>query len=80
MLKCKEIVKLLNSDEKISLFRRGEIRMHLMLCKHCEAYSRHLGQLKRGFKKLFAKLTSVDKAKVTRLENNVIENLKRKQS
>lgn len=54
------------------------MRMHLMMCKHCSAYATHLKMMKDGFKKLFAKLTKVEPTEVTRLEEEVLEDLKKK--
>lgn len=77
MLSCKEIVKILNSEEKVTLFQRAELRMHLMMCKHCSAYSKHLQALRTGFKKLFSKITRADPRAVKQLEDNVLEKFKK---
>lgn len=77
MLSCKEIVKLLNAEESASFFKRAELRMHLLMCEHCAAYSKHLSFLKKGFKKLFARLTQVEPKTVGRIEDKIIEQLKK---
>lgn len=84
MLPCKEIVRILSSQEEpskqLSWSRRAELRLHLMMCKHCSRYATHLDMMRAGFKKLFAKTTEVSRAQVMHLENEVIDNLKRKVS
>ena len=77
MLSCKEIVKLLNSEDKVSFTKRAELRMHLMMCKHCSAYSKHLESMKNGFRDLFKKLTDTDPDHVQELEKKIIEKAKR---
>ncbi len=77
MLSCKEIVKILNSEGKIPLFQRAELKMHLMMCKHCATYSKHLQALRGGFKKLFSKLTQAEPKAVKNLEEKVLEQLKK---
>lgn len=77
MLSCKEIVKIINSEEKIPLFQRAELKMHLMMCKHCAAYSKHLQALRTGFKTLFSKLTRTEPKTVKDLEEKVLDQLKK---
>ncbi len=77
MLPCKEIVRILSSDEKVGVLRRAELKMHLMMCEHCSTYNRHLHSMKKGFKSLFARLTEVKPDAVERLEKEVIEKVKK---
>lgn len=77
MLPCKDIVKLLSSDEKVTLLQRAELKMHLMMCEHCSAYNRHLKSMRNGFKKLFSKLTAVKPGAVEQLESKVIDKIKK---
>lgn len=77
MLSCKEIVKILNSEDKASLFQRAELKMHLIICKHCAAYSKHIKLMKAGFKKLFAKLTEAEPEAIERIEQRAIEKIKK---
>ena len=80
MLSCKEIVRLLSSDQAVPLMKRAELKMHLMMCKHCSRYSKHLQILTDGFKKLFRAKTTVDPSQVERLEKQVIDEIKKKRS
>lgn len=58
--------------------RRAELKMHLIMCKHCSRYAAHLAMLKDGFKKLFQKITQVEKTMVIHLENEILKELKKK--
>ena len=80
MLPCKEIVKILNSEEDIPFYRRAELKMHLLMCKHCSAYSKQLGFMKKGFKLLFMKLTKTDPKAVEKIENETIEKFRKTSS
>ena len=75
MLRCNEIAKILNSDERLSLLKRAELRLHLMMCEHCAAYSKHLNYLKTGFKKLFSHITRIDPSRLESLEDKTIQQI-----
>lgn len=77
MLPCKEIVRILSSEEETSLLKRAELKMHLMMCEHCSAYSRHLKAMRKGFRDLFGRLTKVSPDSVERLESEVIRKIKK---
>ncbi|MGE0634534.1 MAG: zf-HC2 domain-containing protein [Pseudobdellovibrionaceae bacterium] len=77
MLRCHEIVKILSSDEELSFLKRAELKMHLTMCVHCSKYARHLKILKESFTKFFKLTTHVEKDQVTKLENQVIEKIKK---
>ncbi|RME16046.1 MAG: hypothetical protein D6797_05350 [Bdellovibrio sp.] len=55
MISCKELVKSLNDLESKSFVKRMEIRLHLLMCKHCSAYERHLEIIRKEFSKFFNK-------------------------
>lgn len=44
MLNCKQFANLSSDyiDNEYSGIKRMEIRFHLLICKHCRRYSRHL--------------------------------------
>ena len=48
MITCKNVAKLLSSDEFLALawWKRAEVRMHLLLCKHCSLFARQLQQIR----------------------------------
>ena len=75
MLRCKEIIRILSSHEDLSWIRRAELRMHLLMCKHCSRYATQLKMMKNAYGKLFAKITHVEGAEIKRFENEIIEKL-----
>lgn len=77
MLSCKDLVKRLNSKEQATFFQRAEMRVHLMMCKHCSAYAKHLTYMRTNFKKLFSNIMKSDLEKVKGLEEKVIKNFKK---
>ena len=78
MMSCKEIVKLVSSGEPQPFLKKAELRMHLMMCKHCSRYVTQLQMLSRGFKKLFQVKTQVDPSQVEKLEKQIIETTTKK--
>lgn len=73
MMSCKELIKNVNSEEELPFFKRAELRMHLMMCKHCSNYVKHLELMKSGFKKLFRRLGQVENSKIRSLEKKILE-------
>ncbi len=78
MKTCKEISQILCQDQELSLLKRTELKMHLLMCTNCSAYAAHLKMMKDGFRKLFSKLTDVDESKVKELEAQIIEKVVKK--
>lgn len=77
MLTCKEIVKILSSEERSSWRRRIEIRMHLFMCHHCNKYAKHLHYLNQGLRQLFkAKSKEVTPEEISKIEAEVLRKLK----
>ncbi len=54
MISCKNVAKLLMSDElpAQNWWKRMEVRMHLGMCKFCSRLARQLEQLRTGTRKL----------------------------
>ncbi len=80
MKTCKEVSELLSRDEELSLFVRAELKMHVMMCKHCFRYAEHLKMMKAGFRNLFSKITTVDNSKVKEMENKIIKKITNKKN
>jgi len=74
MLSCKELLKLINEQENTTFFQRAEMRLHLLMCKHCSNYAKHFQYMRGGFKQLFSKLTETNPQEIERIENEIIEN------
>lgn len=77
MLPCKEIVRILNAQEEMSWVRRAELKMHLLMCKHCSNYASHLRMMKDGFRKLFAKLAKFNPEDIQRLEEESLRKIRK---
>jgi hypothetical protein len=56
MLKCRELSQLVATDELASggWLRRLEVRMHLMMCRHCSGYAEQLKKLGIAARSLWA--------------------------
>jgi hypothetical protein len=78
MLPCKKIVEVVSSSEKKSFMMSLEIKLHLLMCKHCKAYVEQLVVMKKQYKKLFKVFTKVDEGHLHDLEEQVIKNIKDK--
>jgi hypothetical protein len=55
MLRCHEVTQLVASDAiaHAGLFRRLELRMHLLMCRHCRNYVRQIGLIGAGARALW---------------------------
>lgn len=55
MLRCREVVELLATDEwrHAPLSRRLSLGLHLMMCRHCRAYRRALLRLGAATRRLY---------------------------
>lgn len=82
MRPCKEIVEFLSSQSESSRnlpwAKRVEVRMHLLMCKHCSRYATHLKMMREGFGRLFTNITAVNKSEIDELEDKVLEKIKKK--
>jgi anti-sigma factor RsiW len=72
MLSCKDIVRIVSADEKISWARRWEVRLHIAICPHCARYFRQLGQIRSSWQKLVAQRLEREDDAVRRLEAEAI--------
>ena len=50
MIRCKEVARLLSTDQLASqpVWRRAGVRLHLMMCRHCRRFTRQLARLKQA--------------------------------
>lgn len=77
MLSCKDVVKIISTEDRPTWRRRLSVRFHLLICHHCSRYARHLEILKTGFNSLFrSRLKSVDPKKIKEIEDRVVAKLK----
>jgi anti-sigma factor ChrR (cupin superfamily) len=72
MLKCKEVTRLLASDEYLESRwgRRLAIRMHLVMCQHCRRYARQLRAIRNVASSLW-KLSPSDRSTLEQLERRI---------
>jgi len=75
MLTCKQVVRLLGSDEPLTLRQRMSLRFHLMMCRHCSRFSKHLEMVVEGASVLLKKRAEVDKSVVREVEDATIGQL-----
>lgn len=76
MKSCKEITELIATDKTLSFKSKVELRLHLMICKHCHAYSEQLKIMNLQYKKVFKKISETNQKHLHQLENEVIDRLK----
>lgn len=50
MIRCKEVARLLSTDQLASqpVWRRAGVRLHLMMCRHCRRFARQLARFKQA--------------------------------
>lgn len=77
MMPCKEVARILSSETDIGIVRRAELKMHLIMCKHCSAYNQNLIAMSKGFKRLFQKITLAEPQTIEKLENEVLTKLRK---
>ncbi|MBI3581953.1 MAG: hypothetical protein HY098_07780 [Nitrospinae bacterium] len=70
MISCRETSGILASGTDPGLWKRLQLRLHLMMCDACSAYKRQLGALRKGIRKL----VETESAKISgaELENQII--------
>ena len=78
MISCKDLVKKLSSDESLPIVKRLEIHLHLILCKHCRVYVKHLEVLKVSFRRVIGKLEKNIESTSKKIEDEAIEKLIKK--
>jgi predicted anti-sigma-YlaC factor YlaD len=81
MLRCREVVHLVASDELAGSgwMRRLAVRMHLAMCRHCRRYAKQIRDLGRAAREIWPSGIENDES-VRRIEEAVavrIESLRR---
>ena len=70
MRTCHEIADILASDSPLSPMGRMELKMHLLMCRHCSAYARQLRALREAAKRLVGNQDS--QSRLESLEQKII--------
>jgi hypothetical protein len=73
MLSCKEVTRIVASGEidEQSPFKRMQLRMHLLMCRHCRRYTAQLRTIGAMARKAWGPQT-VDQATLDRLTKAII--------
>ncbi len=50
MRSCREIIRIVDSQEDLTLLQRMEVRMHLIICRRCLRFAKHLKIIKKSFR------------------------------
>ena len=77
MLSCKEVSRLVASDESLSFLKRMELHMHFALCKHCSNYRKQLRNIRKGYRKLFHAKAESNKAVAKKLKQEVLREIEK---
>lgn len=77
MMNCKEVTKLISSDEYLSESwgRRLQVRLHLLMCRHCSRLARQISLLKSGSRQLRERMETLDASALENLESRVLKGL-----
>lgn len=78
MLKCNEIVEIIAKSKNLSLIGKMELKFHLLMCKHCNSYSKQISIINSQFKKVIEKKSELDDRHVHDLENQIVREIKTK--
>lgn len=77
MLTCKEVVKIVSSEDRPSWSRKLKVRIHLFICDHCRRYVKQLEHLGEGFRRVFqSTANSVQTEEIQRIEAEVIRKIR----
>ncbi|MEP6834290.1 MAG: hypothetical protein ABJB74_12920 [Gemmatimonas sp.] len=81
MLSCKEITRLCASEDirQATFARRVEVRLHLLMCRHCRRYVRELSAIGVAARRAFAK-RSTHTDTPSPLEQRLIADIRRMDS
>ena len=74
MLTCKELAKVIASDEfaDAGWKQRLGVRLHLLMCRHCRRYRTQLRAIGAAARQLFGRSQEEDQATLRRLERAIL--------
>ena len=72
MMTCKEVAEKLSSGVSLSFAQKAELTLHLLMCKNCQVYRKHLLIIADALKNL-AKSRTVDEKTIEGLETQLIK-------
>ncbi len=78
MLRCKDFVKIVSVEEPRAWRRRLELRLHMMMCRHCRNFARQMEMLRSGVKSIFhSESSDAETAKIKEMEDRIVDQLKK---
>ncbi len=77
MMKCREVTHLVSSDEvrDIGWMKRLELRLHLLMCRHCHNYVAQIRSLGRGARDL-ADRDATPPERLREIEGEIIDQVR----
>ena len=77
MLKCKQVSTLVSSGDidNAGFMKKVEVRMHLLMCKHCARYFEQMKSVGKGAKDL-AHDQEAEPEQIERMEKNIIDGVR----
>jgi hypothetical protein len=75
MIDCKEAEKILASERALPFWRRLSLRVHLLLCRKCSVYERHVTDLQRGACSFLDQKSDCYAHRVEEIEKKVLHSL-----
>ena len=77
MRTCREVVEILSSDKKLTLWGKIELKLHLMICKSCSKYLSQIRALRDTYKELFKQITELSPVEVKKLQSVLTDMIKK---
>ncbi len=76
MMKCKEVSHLIasGSAEDLGFMKRMELRIHLMMCNHCQGYADQIKALGKGARRLVG-ANEPTTEELQKLENEICDKI-----
>lgn len=74
MLKCKQVSQMAATDqlEQQGFMMKLQLRMHLMMCRHCRTYVSQIKAIGRGARKLVSG-READPGQLQKMEDHIVE-------
>ena len=75
MLDCKDLTRLIASDELASAgwAKRVQARVHLMMCRDCRAFADQIRAIGEGARRLFRARPETERATLERLRDSILK-------
>jgi hypothetical protein len=73
MLSCRDVSKIVSSDEmnELGRMKRMELRLHLMLCRHCKRYADQMRAIGEAMRQIW-RSRQVEHESLERLERKIL--------